>query len=177
MRLLYFIFLFVCHRLKFYNQDILTVDFLSMSKGNAEDNPIEIDSNNERLPSRSNDDESLFREDNSQHKDDTNTQSDDYQDNDRNIEQNRTTGLQQDMVDSSTSNDEEWHDPFQGSSDEAGTNSAQAQMVAVRVSIISATNEFRFTINISVIVNLIPFFNFRRQDLHQFVLGVWTMDT
>jgi hypothetical protein len=62
------------------------------------------------------------------------------------------------MVDSSTSDDVECHDSFQGGPIEAGTNSAQAHMVPVRVSIISALNEFRFTINISVIVNLIYFF-------------------
>ena len=53
-----------------------------MTKGNADDNPIETDFNNDRSPSRSNHDESLFREDNSQH---TNTQTNDYQDKDRNI--------------------------------------------------------------------------------------------
>ena len=59
------------------------------------------------------------------------------------------------MVDSSTSDDVEWHDPFQSGPIEVGTNSAQAHMVPVRVSIISASNEFLFSINISVIVNLI----------------------
>ena len=116
------------------------------------DNPIEIDLAHERSPSLSDDDESLFCNDNSQH---ANTQPNDNQDNDRYIERNSTPGLQQDMVDSSTSDDVEWHDSFQGGPIEAGTNSAQAHMVPVRVSIISASNEFLFSINISVIVNLI----------------------
>ena len=68
------------------------------------DNPIEIDLAHERSPSLSDDDESLFRNDNSQH---ANTQPNDNQDNDRYIERNSTPGLQQDMVDSSTSDDEE----------------------------------------------------------------------
>ena len=117
------------------------------------DNPIEIDLAHERSPSLSDDDESLFRNDNSQH---ANTQPNDNQDNDRYIERNSTPGLQQDMVDSSTSDEVEWNDPFRTSGPiEAGTNSAQAHMVPVRVSIISASNEFLFSINISVIVNLI----------------------
>jgi len=116
------------------------------------DNPIEIDLAHERSPSLSDDDESLFRNDNSQH---ANTQPNDNQDNDRYIVRNSTPGLQQDMVDSSTSDDVEWHDPFQSGPIEVGTNSAQAHMVPVRVSIISASNEFLFSINISVIVNLI----------------------
>ncbi len=78
-----------------------------------------------------------------------NTQSDDDQDDDHHIEQNMTTALDQDRVDSSTSDDEANRDPSEDGIDEAGGNTAQARIVEVRVSIISASIELNHTIHLN----------------------------
>ena len=136
----------------FYNQDILTIDFLDyqlMSEGKTADNPIECDFDNGWSSLLSNYDKSLFPEDNPQNEDKANTQSNDDQDDDYHIEENMTMGLQQDRIDSSTSNDEACRDPSEDDSDEAGRNSSQAQIVEVRVSIISAPIKLNHTIHLN----------------------------
>jgi hypothetical protein len=116
----------------FYNQGIFTIDVQDnqlVNEGKTADHPIEFDCNNGGSSSLSNDGDSLFSHDNPQNDDDStqaNTQNDDDQDDDRHIEQNMMTGLDQDKVDSSTSDDEASRYPSEDGSKEAGGNSAQA---------------------------------------------------
>ena len=105
----------------FYNQGIFTIDVQDnqlVNEGKTADHPIEFDCNNGGSSSLSNDGDSLFSHDN--------PQNDDDQDDDRHIEQNMMTGLDQDKVDSSTSDDEASRYPSEDGSKEAGGNSAQA---------------------------------------------------
>jgi hypothetical protein len=102
-----------------------------------------------------------------------NTQNYDDQDDDCHIEQKMTAGLDQDKVDSSTSNDEASLFPSEDRSDEAGGNSAQARIVEVCVSIISAPIELNHTIHFNILVFVISLCYSRKLNIRdRCALGV-----
>jgi hypothetical protein len=105
-----------------------------------------------------------------------NTQNDDDQDDYRHIEQNMTTGLDQDKVDSSTSDDEASLFPSEDGSDEAGGNSAAARIVEVRVSIISAPIELNHTVHFNILVSVFSSCYSRKLNIRdRRALGVWRL--
>jgi hypothetical protein len=93
-----------------------------------------------------------------------NTQNDDEQDDDCHIGQNMTTGLDQDKVNSSTSNDEASLFPSKDGSE-------------VRLSIISAPIELNHTVHFNILVFVISSCYSRKLNIRdRHALGVWMLE-